>query len=348
MNQAPYYQIILNCFTSLDINELRINLKEEYSYQDTSKDIFLSKVEEIFQAFTNSGDTELVPYSGACSSKSCYCGQTGYRFVGNNSKNYFSLLFKVKNDDILDIFDCSAFKTDIDLGKLGDSASINIDQDEEIGFRKTPEYIANLDAALKAYNEIITTPPSLLNFEDLNYWLDENAVTNAKIGDWGFFQPIMKWTPFSMLYDELRAYRTYIESYKHDFTKANESLNLITEEQNLIEWVLAYEVMFEEAPLDIKFLGIEKGEFFILEKNNPILLFGEQFIQALRFTNSYREKNETLRIKYNSITKDEENAIWAMPYSSEGKALSTYTLRFHLERRTAAKEAGIDIPFFYH
>lgn len=114
----------------MDIANLRLHLKDEYRYQDTTKEIFLNEVEKIFEAYRYSGDAELIIYKGVCDgSNECdNCGKKGYRFVGNHSKNYMDLLFDVEGDDIKDIFDCLNLKTDVVIENLGLKADLDVNQ----------------------------------------------------------------------------------------------------------------------------------------------------------------------------------------------------------------------------
>jgi len=114
----------------MDIEKLRLYLKDKYTYEDTTKEKFLNEIEQIFEAHRNSGDTELIIYKGACAgSKICdNCGKKGYRFVGNHSKNYMDLLFEFEGDDIKDIYSCSYFETDVDIENLGIKADLDVDQ----------------------------------------------------------------------------------------------------------------------------------------------------------------------------------------------------------------------------
>lgn len=134
MPQPYYIQSILSYFTSMDIAKLRLYLKDEYTYEDTTKEIFLNEIESIFKAYKYSGDTELLIYKGTCAgSKICdNCGKKGYRFVGNHSKNYMDLLFVMEGDDIKDIFDCSYFKPDVEIEGLETKADIFIVPENQI------------------------------------------------------------------------------------------------------------------------------------------------------------------------------------------------------------------------
>lgn len=131
--KMTYIQSILNFFNSMDIGNLRYMLKDEYTYEGTTKEIFLNEIDNIFKAHKNSGDTELIIYKGACAgSKTCdNCGMKGYRFVGNHSKNFMDLLFEIEGDDIKDICDCMNFKTDVDIADLGMKADIDVNLYEQ-------------------------------------------------------------------------------------------------------------------------------------------------------------------------------------------------------------------------
>jgi len=98
---SEYMQTILNAFSLLDIETLRIHLKD-YDYQDTTKTVFLRALEKVFVNFKNAGDTELNIYEGKCIGKSCpNFGKKGFRFVGNKSKQrYLDLIFEIEGDDI--------------------------------------------------------------------------------------------------------------------------------------------------------------------------------------------------------------------------------------------------------
>jgi len=128
MDRNTYPKTIHGYFTSMDIAKLRLHLKDEYTYQDTTKEIFLNEIESVFEAHRNSGDSELLIYEGACvGSKTCdNCGVKGYRFVGNHSKNYMDLLFEIEGDEIKDICDCMHFKTDVHIEDLGIKADIDV------------------------------------------------------------------------------------------------------------------------------------------------------------------------------------------------------------------------------
>lgn len=82
-------------------------------YQDKPKNIFLNKLEALFDKFKNDGDTFLYSIKSMCGS--CRKGQEGFAFAGNNTGNYFNLLFFLENDKLTDLHECG----DLKLRRLG-------------------------------------------------------------------------------------------------------------------------------------------------------------------------------------------------------------------------------------
>jgi len=348
MSHNSYLKIILSYFQTMDIEKLRLYLKDEYNYnyQDTTKEIFLNKVASIFEAHKNSGDTELLIYPGMCgaNSKSCDgCGKNGYRFVGNNSKNYIDFIFETEGDDIKDIFDCSYFKTNEEIINLGNQGYIFINQDDKVTFNKSPEYWSKVNAATLAYSEIITILTRILNFEELNYWVEKHSVTNQKIGDYDVFQPRMKWSPFSSLYADLKEMRDYILNKLNDFEIARIELENASNEEQYIKWVLKFETLYKETPFDLKYRFEKKKHYYIFQERNPIYFYGKEFDLAVFFLNTFRENEMQLLSKYNTYTHEEEIDAFNNKDAFNSKA-DIKSLKFHLQKRKAMEEIGLTIP----
>jgi len=330
----------------MDIAKLRLYLKDDYTYQDTTKEIFLSEIASIFEAHKNSKDTELLIYKGACGSKICdNCGKKGFRFVGNHSKNYMDLLFETEGVDIKDIYSCEQFKTDVEINDLGTRASIYINHDDRVTFKKTPEYWSKVHAAKAAYSEIITTPPTQLDFEELNLWVTKHADLNARIGNYDLFNPIMRWNPFSSLYSDLMKIVSCESKYLNDFIEANYLTTHIETEQNLIDWMLKYEVIFEDTPMFLTYQFEKQDEGYKWNNGNPILFHGEIFLETFSFLEFYQAKYEELMNKYSTYTESEESE-YRSKQSFEKKRFDIYSLRFHLDRRQTLEKRGINIPLY--
>ncbi len=349
MPQTTYLQTILSYFASLDIVSLRIHLKEEYSYQDTTKLIFLSKLDQVFNKFKNVGDTELLIYPGACAGKACdNCGVKGYRFVGNFSKHYIDLLFVIISADIRDIFYCSCFNPDVELDGLQRKESIFIDKDDLITFHKTPEYWEKVFAAFNAYSELVEDPPKPFDFEVMSRWLDKHFELNAKIGHYNILNPTMKWSPFSRLYDDLTNFSNYITAHILEILHANYTLQYAKTDDERIEWMLQHETIYQKAPLSWSFFFDKVGENYIIKNQNPVLvLTGKVFIETLCFTDSYQNQNMELFDKYCIYT----NEMFTEISDKEDFTIednNIYELRFHIKRRKEMEALGINVPFYIY
>jgi len=346
MTNLLYVNTILSYFSSMDIDKLRLYLKDEYSYQETTKLIFLSKLDQVFSKFKGVGDTELLIYPGACAGKGCdNCDAKGYRFVGNHSKNYIDLLFVIISADIRDIFYCSCFISDIELDNLQNKESIYIDKDELVTFHKTPEYWEKVFSAINAYSELITDTPKQINFEELSYWLFKHSDLDESIGSYNIFKPKFKWTPFSRLYSELLEFKSYISVHITEFIQANNSFKEIVTEQNLIDSLLNYEAIYEAASADLHYSFKKKGENYILNEQDLILFRGEEFFQTLNFVEFYKDNYSGLLNKYTTYTNQEVSLLFNFS-DSQIDTSDILSLKFHLERRKELEETGKTIPLY--
>jgi hypothetical protein len=346
---SSYVKTILSYFQTLDIAKLRLYLKEDYTYQDTTKEIFLNEIEDIFKALHNSGDTEILLYPGYCGATSDMCdncGKKGYRMVGNKSGNHIDLIFEIENDDIKDIFDCSRFESEKEINNLNQQATIYIALDYKVTFKKTPEYWSKLNAANRALEEIITTPPSLIDFETLCYWVDKNSIVNKLIGGDSLFSPIMKWTPFTRLFFDLSEIRCFLQEYIVLLTEANKKISHNKTEEDIIDWLLEYELVYEKAPYEIGYNLIKVNDYCILVNKEEIHFEGQEFISAVIFFEYYNKQYYPLLEKYSTYTNKEIDEAYN-DFESQKKGIDITSLRFHIEKRKALKEIGITIPFYF-
>lgn len=101
-------QAIRYFIEKMDIEMIDAFLDDDKTYHNLSKSLFLSKLQIGFEKFKSFGDTQLISDKGNC--ESCDKTKTGFVFIGNNSKNYMSLLFTTADDRIIDLYECINFK----------------------------------------------------------------------------------------------------------------------------------------------------------------------------------------------------------------------------------------------
>lgn len=338
---------VKNAFAEMNIAALEILLDDTKTYQDATKEVFLEKLEELYLAHKKIGDDYFIAYQGKCGAEISHCdncGKTGYRFVGNHSHNYFDFIFELVDENISDIYDCSRFATTETIENLECKASLEFDEDELTYFVKTPEYLYKVNAAEKAFAEICTNPPQLLDFEQLCYWVDKYAVLSERIGEYDFFEPTMKWTPFTHLYYNLKRRKDYFNTNLKLIQLANVQYKTFQTEQHYIDWIVKYYPIFDQTPYDFKYsTNIDKGFVNFNFDNKSIILFhGQECMEAYHFYNNYSLKNEELLKKY-CVYNDNE---YREKYNDDNFEDDLSNLNYHLQQREALSKIGIEIPFY--
>jgi len=243
------------------------------------------------------------------------------------------------------IHDCVKFQTDQPIEPVGGMDSFHFDYDDNVTFTKTPEYWSKVIAAQDAYKEIITIPPRLIDFDDVCYWLDKHADLNFRIGDHHILNPSMKWSPFSKLYATFVEYRSYIFTYDFQTGTANNAIKSAKTDEEKIAWVFRNKELSEKAPINFKFFLKSTKLGYLLEGPETYILIGKQFRQALKLLNSYERTQNALLEKYNTFTYEEIQEAFK-PNRPMGDDSHIFSLKFHLDRRKALQEIGIQLPFY--
>lgn len=98
-------EAILHFFSKMDLEMLETFL-DMATYQDLPKDTFIRKLAIAFGKFHNAGDVELVRHTGVCKGSCENKGSKGYAFIGNQSDMQMNIVILVKDDRVVDLFDC--------------------------------------------------------------------------------------------------------------------------------------------------------------------------------------------------------------------------------------------------
>lgn len=132
-------QHIIHAITELDISKLEVLLDEDKTYQDTTKEMFISKLSEAFIKFKESKDDSLYFREGKCGSKLCKNrGCKGYTFIGNNSRLHMDLIFEESNNEIVDIYHCNDFSSsEVRIKSM--QVYINVKEDEKVAKELLPD-----------------------------------------------------------------------------------------------------------------------------------------------------------------------------------------------------------------
>ncbi len=265
--------------------------------------------------------------------------------MGNNSKRYLDLIFETEGDNILDIYSCAIFHSNEKIKNLKYKKHIDIPVDERNSFIKTPEYLAKLNAATSAWDEIVKTPPRLLNFDDLCYWVDKHSVAYDMFEDNEPFDSPMRWSPFLLIYPELYGFKEYLLKNITEIWEANSLIDNIQSEEQLLGWLLMYENVGTDAPHGLKYSFREKDDFYWWYYNHPIHFKDDVFTQAKRFIDFFQKHHEEMLEKYTIYTSEETSKLFNTCDSKEDTG-QLYSLNFHIENRKNLEAMGVHVPFF--
>lgn len=352
---SSYLQIILHCFSKMDIEGLRTYLKKDYSYQDTSQESFLDKIDVLFSELNRKGDNGLEVIEGNCVELSCRPNsiRTGYRFIGNVSRDYLDLRFildgniQSSESDILDIFTCNCFCTKETGKQLGNRNIIEVFLDEEVGFNPSIDFTIHSSMAKSAILESQSFKGVEVEFAIIEQWLVKYRSSFIYLDE--ILRVFSKWSfgEFMQYYYDLNSLIEVI--IQLDGVELPKVINLDSEmrEKENKDWVVKFEEIMAKDGSNFyeKFYlnGVGTyldywGEFLIV--GGPIQKIGELIL------NHFIPIKEALMEKYFALTESDLDKI-SEEYSFMEDPLSLYkNLYQHLEIRERALKNGEQIPFY--
>ena len=94
-------ELFFKAITSLNSSLLEVLLDETPICEKLRNDLFVERMDAVFDEFKKSGDTFLFQYKGYCFNTSCKRKCKGYIYVGNNSQKQFHAICEETEDAIL-------------------------------------------------------------------------------------------------------------------------------------------------------------------------------------------------------------------------------------------------------
>ncbi len=164
---------IVKYFSQMDIEMLGMVIDDSSIYYGVKKDVFLRKVNGVFEEFKKFGDSELEIHKGECGLKSCNFGSKGYCFMGNHSRKYINLIFFGSETDVTDIYHCSEFITDAPGVKSMGGLSLIFGTDEKADYVPSKWYLSTLEICNRALEEVSIIDSANSTKEDYLPWLNK-------------------------------------------------------------------------------------------------------------------------------------------------------------------------------
>jgi hypothetical protein len=291
-------ETIVKAISEMDIEYLERILDDKITYQDTSKEIFLFKIQKIFEEIKKSDDALFIN-EGKCNSDQCTnYEKCGAMFYGNKTGKYFNLIIEEdKNKNVQDLYYCHAFKcntTKVDSVN-GKSLSIKIHDDEKANFKPNSHYNYINSKSLKAISDIKYFENNSISYDELNNWLQDYY-------DFFYSMSIFKLRykneyKFFHIYDRANDLKKYLLLEK-DCSKAMQLHDSLLEdnEMNLLKWFAEHEYIKDDLILFLPEFVDEKTkrlkQIIVNDKLN-ISISVDYLISCIRFqdmidTNYYK------------------------------------------------------------
>jgi hypothetical protein len=241
-------ETIVKAITAMDMVSLNLILDESLTYQHATKEMFLTKLKDIFDEFKKCNDT-LQSHSGKCGSKDCSNhNKNGMLFCGRNSGKHFNLIIEEdENDNIKDLYYCNVFKCNFEnkVNKNGKSIEVFIYEDEKANFKPSSHYNYINTTSLKAISDISNYKDETISKNELLDWLQEYSDFYGSKPIFDFrYKNEHKFYKIYRIADDIKKYLTLEE----DCAKAIRLYDTLLDdnEMNLLKWLAEHEYLKDE------------------------------------------------------------------------------------------------------
>ena len=288
-------QQLIQAFKSLDFEALNNLLDEKRSYSDVPKDLFLSRLKETVDKYSELTSYENV-LEGTC--KHCNKGCIAYSFRAENCPS-LNLFFEEKEGVVTDIYLCNSLKVD-----TPDEDEWHIYftffKEEEVTFEPSLKYSINLqqvDNATEDFNCLAAS--NLVSVNDLMHWYNrcERLAEDLNLNDPFIRQKYNAFIHIDSLYSK-------VSDLVHNFNKnylAQEALKDYErinrdDERSIIRWLLFH--------TDKYFWPFKKTDnwkktgFIILETEPNLLIDCSDCLDSFLFDEIYSTIDNEIMQKY--------------------------------------------------
>ena len=329
-------EALIKAISEMDSAALKLILDDEVNYQDTTKIIFLKKLNEIFIKFKET-DTALIPHKGKCCSEKCNFNAAGVSFIGNNSGNYLNLIIEQNNNgSIKDIYDCHKFCTDNDVKDLmKNEINITVYIDEQVNFNPSSHYLELKKECISAVNEL----------KKEKVLLEVNLITKKEITNWfnkyqslyqSFEVPPLFFKEedtFYWIYCSVKSLFEFIILEEEAAQALNEYKKVdLNQEIQLLKWLVKYEQFHYDLillhPDSISENGINTG-VEKLHKELDTYYSIEIIKNCIDLENILDKHYYTMLNKYTTETDEEKED--QSPFDDNYDEMES--LKYHLEKR---------------
>ena len=319
--------------SSMDIEALELILEDDVSYQETTKTIFLNKLNELFLEFKKE-DSKLIPYKGKCISEECSNkNMNGISFVGNNSGRFINLIVDHnENFTISDIFTCHIFCTNNKekSKEFKREFKITIYENEKVNFSPSKNYLFINNKVVSAINQLKHYQKKAITKNELTIWVNKYE----EIYDELLWSPLYskEQSVFYSAYGHLKHVLDYFNLEDRALIAFTEFKTInSSSEKELLNWLVKYEDLNKQLSLlyyDIIYQENIELELNYLYKDFEIYFKTDLLKNCIKVYDMYQKYFYEKFKKHNTLPKEEYINLNMVDDDSEKKS----TLKYHLKK----------------
>jgi hypothetical protein len=351
---------VLDYFSKMDVEGLNLVLRDDLTYYDVPKQVFLKRLKEFFNDFEEDlfPSNHLKVYPGACCNKSCdlHLGRTAFRFVTEMGL-FFDLRFILEKDNngveyVKDIYTCYDLITNEKVEDLHQPIFFWVYEDDKVSVRRRSDHdllvsrALNAEASWKSYFE-----SDVVNLQKIHSWQIKYASTYLEIG--GYIEDLIvhwRWDKFLRIYHDIEKLTCFLADFGDDFDKMVSIRDRPIPEDHLLKLVLNWESRLDNHYTALygsifHFTKVDGGFEVSIRLETKIKLVDSIIGKADEFLNWFDKQRDLLMIKYFSFTKSELDEFEERTQSVQDLYKVRKSLNFHIETREKFKKNGVFIPF---
>ena len=334
-------QIVL-AICRMDVPALHTLLSDRYTYQEASKEVFISKLRNLFLRYRTAGDSRLIPSSGFCPAENCNnCGIKGFRFIGELSRNYLDLIFEWDGTELKDIVNCARFEP-LQNEVLGMEYSIHVRMDESAGFGKDIDYHILLSNSMEALDALQDLPNHEITFPLLKNWILKYENSYERMFKRTSIPGQMKWSFFLNVFSQLENIYLYFQEHEHALDRLFFKLTDGSDEEEMIQWVLSAHNLRDYVTYQVSG-GLDLQDYYKEFPPLRLQFVGKPFDSFKIIDQHYQKHHCLLLAKYGIYSVEEMNEYFSQDPDFVSLSID---LAFHLDQRKKGRELGIEYPLY--